>query len=98
MAYTRSQMLYNYKWDAKDASDNPYYTKGTDYSEINKSEGYEVLFFINHLAGKFWPNQIIQLASYQKIEKILMNHVPAKSTHKGAEVFIRNNWNSYPTY
>lgn len=96
MAYTPAQMLYSYKWQAAAASDNPYYTRGTDHSEINKSEGYEVLYFLNHLARIFWPNQPDQnLATYQKMERILMEHVPPRSTHKRAEDFIRTNWSNY---
>jgi hypothetical protein len=48
MPFDRSQMLYNdgyYKWTAKADHDNPYYRKGADHSEINKTEGYEVLYF-----------------------------------------------------
>ncbi len=94
MAYERSQMLYNYKWNAKADHDNPYYTKGSDYSEINKSEGYEVLYFLNHIGKKYWtpePNT----ATYQKMEKILQNYVPQRSTHKKAEEFIIRNWELY---
>lgn len=95
MAYERSQMIYNdYKWQAKAAHDNPYYTKGTDHSEINKSEGYEVLYFLNHIGKKCWKNEP-NLATYNKMERILREHVPARSTHKKAEDFIISNWNNY---
>lgn len=96
MTYTSLQMLYkNYKWQARAAVDNPYYIKGTDYSEINKSEGYEVLYFLNHLGKTLnWTNEP-DLADYQKMERILINHVPSKSTHKRAEEFIVNNWDKY---
>lgn len=92
MAYKQSQMLYNdYKWQARAAEDNPYYTRGIDHSEINKTEGYEVLYFLNHMGRKCWP-QDPGLAAYQKMERILRNHVPARSTHKAAEDFIVKNW------
>lgn len=88
MAYTKSEMLYNdYKWQAKAAVDNPYYTKGIDYSEINKAEGYEVLYFLNHIGKKCWSNEP-DVTTYQKMERILRTAVPAKSTHKEAEDFI----------
>ena len=92
MAYERSQMLYtDYKWQASAAHDNPYYTKGTDHSEINKTEGYEVLYFLNHIGKKRW-NSEPNTATYQKMERILKNNVPPRSTHKKAEEFIVNNW------
>lgn len=95
MAYERSQMIYNdYNWQAKAAHDNPYYTKGTDYSEINKSEGYEVLYFLNHIGKKYWKNEP-NIPTYNKMERILRKHVPARSTHKEAEKFIVDNWNNY---
>lgn len=95
MAYERSQMLYHdYSWRAVAAHDNPYYTRGIDHSEINKTEGYEVLYFINHFGKICWPSEP-NTAAYQKVERILINHVPPRSTHKKAEAFIVNNWKNY---
>ena len=69
MAFERSQMLYaDYKWQARADHDNPYYTKGSDHSEINKSEGYEVLYFLNHIGRKCWTNEP-SVTTYQKMEK-----------------------------
>ena len=94
MAFERTQMLYNYNWQAKAANDNPYYTKGVDHSEINKTEGYEVLYFLNHMGKKCFKTEPATII-YQKMERILINHVPPKSTHKKAEDFIVNNWKNY---
>ena len=94
MSYERSQMLYNYSWQAKAAHDNPYYTRGIDHSEINKSEGYEVLYFLNHIGRKRWSSEP-STVTYQKMERILKNYVPPRSTHKKAEEFIVSNWNNY---
>ena len=98
MPYEKSQMLYDdgkyYKWAAKADHDNPYYRKGTDYRQINKTEGYEVLYFINHIASKWWPNQLIYLESYRKMERLLRTFVPGNSTHQQAEDSIKSNWNN----
>lgn len=97
MSFTRSQMQYDngyYKWSAQADHDNPYYRHGADYSEINKTEGYEVLYFLNHIGAKHW-NGTPSLATYQKMEYILRYYVPAKSTHKKAADFIVNNWKNY---
>ncbi|XZF14779.1 hypothetical protein ACTHGU_01440 [Chitinophagaceae bacterium MMS25-I14] len=96
MSYTKSEMLYDdgkhYKWAAKADHDNPFYTKGTDHSELNRTEGYEVLYFINHLAQKHWPNPT--LAIYHKIERMI-RHVPATDrTHKKVADWIMANWSA----
>jgi hypothetical protein len=103
MAYERSEMLYDdgtyYKWKAREDHDNPYYRAGTDHSELNKTEGYEVLYFINHLGQKWnWTNskgeavKEVSLPTYQKIER-LIREAPPKSTHKRVAQYIRENWN-----
>lgn len=97
MDFQRSEMLYDdgyYKWTAQADHDNPYYRQGADYSEINKTEGYEVLYFLNHIGKKRWSSEP-STATYQKMERILRYHVPGKSTHKKAEDFIVANWNNY---
>jgi len=97
MAFVRSQMLYDdgyYKWTARADHDNPNYRQGTDHSEINKTEGYEVLYFLNQIGKKNWQSEPNE-ATYQKMERILRYHVPGKSTHKNAEAFIINNWSNY---
>ena len=96
MPFERSQMQYNngyYKWVASADHDNPYYRGGTDYSEINKTEGYEVLYFLNHIGKIYWsgPNTM----TFQKMERILRFEVPARSTHKEAEECIIDNWNRF---
>jgi hypothetical protein len=53
MTFTKSDMLYDngpyYKSTARADHDNPYYSKGTDHSELSRTEGYEVLYFVNDL-------------------------------------------------
>jgi hypothetical protein len=97
MPFQRSEMLYDngyYKWTARADHDNPYYRGGTDYREINKTEGYEVLYFLNHLGQKRWTTDPSS-ETYQKMERILRSYVPGKSTHGAAEEFIISNWNKY---
>lgn len=103
MAYERSQMLYDdgvyYKWRAREDHDNPFYRNGADHSELNKTEGYEVKYLINHLAQKWtWRNnkgEIVNepgLSSYQKMEK-LIREAPPRSTHAKVARYILDNWN-----
>ena len=97
MSFTRSDMLYDngtyYKWTARADHDNPYYTKGTDHSELNRTEGYEVLYFINHLGKKRWTDP--NLDTYQNIERIIRYSVPSTiRTHKKIEDWIITNWSA----
>src|ERR1700748_3861655 len=96
MSFARSEMLYDdgkyYKWTAKADHDNPYYTKGTDHSELNRTEGYEVLYFINHM-GKVNFKSTPATATYQKIEKMIRDSVPSSiRTHKKVADWIIDNW------
>ncbi len=84
--FQKSQMLYDdgeyYKWTAKAAHDNPYYTKGIDHSELNSTEGYEVLYFINHFCDKH-INKPINLSTYQYVERLIKEKIPPTlKTHK----------------
>jgi len=96
MSYLKSQMLYDdgkyYKWTAKADHDNPYYTMGANWSELNRTEGYEVLYFINHISKKHWSSTP-SLGTYQKIEKMIRYDVPEDiRTHKKIADWIVNNW------
>lgn len=91
MSYTRAQMLYDdgkyYKWSAQADHDNPNYTGGTDHKQLNRTEGYEVLYFINR-----WKNQALVI--YQKIEKMIRYDAPSNiRTHKEVADWIVENWN-----
>lgn len=80
MAYTKSQMLYDdgryYKWKASEDADNPYYRGGSDRAQLNREEGYEVLYFINHIVAKHWPLNV-SLATYHKVERMIRYSVPS---------------------
>jgi hypothetical protein len=97
MSYTKAEMLYDdgtyYKWTARADHDNPYYTKGTDHSELNRTEGYEILYFINHMGKTHWTKDAPNKATYNKIEKMIRYDVPSTSrTHKKVADWILANW------
>jgi hypothetical protein len=86
-------MVYtDYKWFARADHDNPKITGGTDHSELNRTEGYEMLYFINRLADVWnWFNPPLQ--SLQHLEKIIRDEVPSSiRTHKGIENWIESNY------
>jgi hypothetical protein len=98
MSYKKSQLLYDdgryYKWTAPDNHENPYYTTGRDYCELNKTEGYEVLYYINHLGYKRWAPEP-SLAVFQKMERMLRYHLPLHiRSHKLIEDWIIANWSN----
>lgn len=97
--YKQSEMLYDdgkhYKWAAKADYDNPYYTHGKDHSELNRTEGYEVLHFINHFGKKHF-SEPPHLLTYQKIEKMIRYSVPSNiRNHKKVADWIIANWKDY---
>lgn len=100
MSYKKSEMLYNdgnyYKWKANEDHDDPKIRGGIDCIELNRKEGYEVLLFINRFGQKhFTPSNPPNLASYQKIEKMIRHSVPTKiQSHDKITDWIAENWES----
>jgi len=91
--YTKSQMVYtDYKWVAKADHDNPKIIGGTDHSELNRTEGYEMLYFINSLA-KSWNWGSVGLSSYQHLERIIRTEVPSSiRTHSAIKTWIESHY------
>ncbi len=91
--YKKSDMVYtDYKWQAYADHDNPKIIGGTDHSELNRSEGYEMLYFINSL-GRSWGWDNYPLASYQHLETIIRTEVPSSTrTHSGIKGWIEANY------
>lgn len=91
--YKKSDMVYtDYKWNASADHDNPKIIHGTDSAELNRSEGYEMLYFISSLA-KSWNWDGYQLSSYQHVEKIIQTEVPSNiRTHSGIKAWIEKNY------
>ena len=99
--FKRSEMLYNdgkyYKWTAAADQDNPNYRHGTDRKELDRTEGYEVLPFINKVGDDYWAvNTRPTLEAYQKIEKMIRYDVPSK-TQDREEIaqWIIDNWSKH---
>lgn len=82
---------YN-KWTAAVDHDNPFYSNGLNYKLLNRTEGYKVLYFINHLESKHWSSSP-ETATYQKIEKLIRYDVPTDSRScKRVAVSLVANW------
>ena len=88
-------MRFNYLWDARADHDNPYYQQGADFTELNRNEGNEVKFFINHLGNLFhWAGNNIE--RFQKLEVLIKRHCPSEiRSHLKIEAWVRDNWKNY---
>ncbi len=93
MSYTKSQMAYqDYKWTAGADHDNPKIIDGQEHSELNRSEGYEMLYFINSLA-KTWNWKESSTSSFQHLEKIIRTEVPSSiRTHTKIKEWIQEHY------
>jgi hypothetical protein len=91
--YQRSEMVYSdYKWVARADHDNPKIIRGVDSAELNRTEGYEMLYFINSLATT-WMWDGVALASYNHLERIIRNEVPSNiQTHSGIRDWISSHY------
>lgn len=100
MPFLQSEMLYNdgeyYKWNARADHDNPYYRHGSDATLLNRTEGYEILYFINHMGVKHWTADPANTATYQKIERMIRYSVPGNMrSHKNVADWIVANWSAH---
>jgi hypothetical protein len=95
MAYSQNDMVFkDYKWTARADQDNPYYRGGSDAAQLNRQEGYEILYFINHIGKKHWKTEP-STATYQKIERMIRNSVPGNIRSRDQIAsWIVSNWNN----
>jgi hypothetical protein len=98
MTYTRVEMLFDdgeyYKWKASGDKENPTHKKSAGQQELHRTEGEEVLYFINDIGQTRWKN-VPTLPTYQKMEKMIRYHVPSDiRTLKRIEDWIIDNWSS----
>jgi hypothetical protein len=97
--FKQEDMLYDdgsyYKWTAKADQDNPKFRSGTDAAQLNRTEGYEVLHFINSFGDKFFNSKPTKL-TFQKVERMIHDNVPSHITiHSGIQNWIVKNWDSF---
>jgi hypothetical protein len=90
--YKSSDMLFKYSWIAGADHDNPKIIAGADHTQLNRNEGYEMIYFITSLVktlgGDGYP-----LRTYQNIEKIIKLEVPDTiRTHSGIMEWISSHY------
>lgn len=98
MSYKKTEMLYDdgiyYNWKAIKQQYDPPAKGEIDQLKLNRTEGYEVLYFINCFGQKhFTSSNPPDLSSYQKIEKMIRYVVPSKiQFHDKITDWIAENW------
>lgn len=93
---TKTEMVYkDYTWTASLSGDNPFIIGGKERQELNRKEGYEVLYFINKLGTDTWKH-LFDKATGQQIERMLRNIVP-KDLHDREKIktWILTYWPIY---
>ena len=97
--FNKNDMFYSdYKWTARVNLDNPKIIGSNDHSELNRTEGYEMLYFIRSL-GKSWDWKEDAIKSFQKLEKTIKLKVPANirkhsEIKKWIEVNFKDFWDA----
>jgi len=90
----RSDLKYekDYSWTAV-KGDDPKVTGEPDSTLFNRTEGYEVLYLINKLAGK-WDFKT--LSQGLKMEEMIKKHLPSdKRSQSNVAAWIKDNWAKY---
>jgi hypothetical protein len=96
MPFTRSNMYFtDYNWHARDEDDDPRVTGEPDSSLLDRTEGYEMLYFVNKCASLWgWTNPTV--AGYRKIERSVRSHVPSNIRAQiGIKDYIERNYKEW---
>lgn len=90
---TKADLTYSdYKWAAKADHDNPKIIGGNDHSQLNRTEGYEMLYFMNSLMHS-WGWSVGSNASARNLERVIKTEVPHNiRTHSGIKQWIESNY------
>lgn len=95
--YDDDDMVYkDYDETAPEANDNPFIRGGLERIELNRSELYEVKYFINEMLKDVkWtgePNK----PTAQKIERMIRDAVPGEIQNRGEiRKWILENWSKH---
>jgi hypothetical protein len=96
MSFTQRDMLYtDYAWSTRYTGDDPRVTGEPDNTLLNRTEGWEMLYFINKCAEK-WGWLSADNASRRKLEKAIRQKVPGNiRTQRGIKEWIELNHKSF---
>ncbi len=94
--FDKKDMVYtDYVWNAKADLDNPKIVGGNDHAELNRSEGYEILYYIRSLS-KTWGWKDDAIRACQKLERTIRTKVPGNiRTHGEIKDWIQINFKDF---
>jgi len=86
----KADLMYDYVWSTQYTHDDPKVTGAPDSTLLNRTEGWEVKYFINKFAE---IHNLKNKFEGLKIEEMIKNQIP-KNIHRQDEIkeWIENNW------
>ncbi len=92
MAYIKNDMVFfDYKWDEKEKV-SEVKSIGNEQSTLNRTEGIEMLNYINSLA-KTWGWKTDNMGSFRNLERIIRKEVPEDiQTHADILAWLQDNY------
>lgn len=88
--FTKHDLLHFYNWYA-DGGDNPAYKGTSDRIKVDKTEGYEVLYFCNRFFSLYEVRPT--LTNFRRVEKLLKSPQASNIIMRNELYrFVANNW------
>jgi hypothetical protein len=91
--FKRTDLLYqDYNWEASANYDNAKIIDSKDHTTLNRTDGYEMLYFINSLALTWgWHDEPHSVG--QRLEKLIREKVPSDiQTQSKIKAWIMKNY------
>lgn len=95
MALTKSDLFYeDYIWTTKYSNDDPRVTGEPDSTLLARTEGWEMLYFVNKLV-EIWKWKAT-VSNYQIIERAIRERVPGSvRSQENIRIWIEQNLKPY---
>lgn len=92
MKFKRSDLIFeDYRWSAREEYDDPCVIGEPDSTLLDRTEGYEVLYFINAF-GRRQFKEFPPVAILQRVEKAIRKCPTSIRSQKGIEDWIVSRW------
>lgn len=97
MKFTRKDLYYdNYSWSA-DGGDDAHYKGYLDRIKVDKTEGYEVVYFCNDFLIKY--NKALTVSNFQWAERILRSSdLIGTQLRFMLNIEVNNRWSTFLTF
>ena len=93
MAYIKNDMVFfDYNWNEKRRNNEVKSIGVNEQAELDRSEGFEMLDYINSLA-KTWGWETDNMSSFRQLERIIRKEVPEDiQTHADILTWLQDNY------